>query len=108
MDLRSGMIQGALKVLDQALAPFHPGIRALNNPTGRNWDKAGFACRCFLGLRRLRSKLEANLGHNLRVEQFESRLDGVGMIAVVKQDCNLRQGHGLGTKVIEMINQHLD
>lgn len=102
------MIKGALKVLDQALAPFHPRIRTLNGPSSRNWDKARLPFRCVLSFCRFGSELEANFGHDLRVEQFERHLKRVRMIPVVKQNRDFWNVHGLGTKVIQVINQHLN
>lgn len=106
MNFRIGMIEGALKVLDQTLAAFHPRIGTLNDPSSCNWDKACFARCCFLSSSRLGRELEANLGHDLGVKQFQRHLDRVGMVAVVKQDRNLGNVHGLFAKVVQVINQH--
>lgn len=100
MNLRIGMTQGTLKVLDETLAPLHPRIRALNDPPSRNRDKARFTLGCLLGFRRLRGKLKANLGHDLRIEQFEDITNRIRMIAVVEPDDNFRKVDGLGTKVV--------
>lgn len=108
MDFRIGMIQGTLKVLDETLAPLHPRIGSLNNPPCCNGNKAHFAFCCFLSLGRLERELEANLRHDLRVKQFERHLERVGMVAVVKQNRDLGKVHGLGAKVVEMVNQHLN
>lgn len=70
IDLRSGMIKRALKVLHYTLAPLHPNIRSLNDLSSRNWDKARLPFRCLFRFRRFRSELETNPGHDLGVEQF--------------------------------------
>lgn len=108
MDFRIGMIQGTLEVLDETLAALHPRIRSFNNPTGRNRNKSRFTCRCFLGFRQFGRKLEANLGHDLGIEQFQRHLDRVGMVAVVEQDCDFGKVDWLLAKIVQVINQHLN
>ena len=108
MELCSRMTQCALKVLDQTLTPLHPSIGTLNAPARCNRNKSCFALGCFFGFRGLRSKLEANLGHDLRIERLQCLPERVRMIAVVKQNCDLRNIDWLGTKVVQVVAEHLN
>ncbi len=94
------MTQSTLKAFDQTLAPFHPSIRALNDPARGKGDKSNFALGCFLSFNWFGCKPVANLPPDLRVEHLRSVANGVGMIAVVEQNRNFRNVDRFGTKVV--------
>lgn len=97
------MIQRSLKILDQALTPFHPCIGAFNNPSSCDWYKSNFTLGGFLGFGRFGCELKFELGHHLRVVLLQGSADSIWMIAVVKQDGNLGNVNGLGSKVVEIV-----
>ena len=63
---------------------------------------------CFFGFRGLGCKLEPDLGHDLRVERLQCDYNLVWVIAVVKQNGNLRDVYRLGTKVAQVLAQQFN
>jgi hypothetical protein len=94
------MAERSLKVFDQALTALHPSIRPLDHPSSSDWDKSSFPLSGFFGFGGFGCQFKPDLGQNLGIEFLHSCGDGVWVIAVVKQDSNLRDIDGLGAKVI--------
>ena len=97
------MSEGSLKILDQTLTTLHLSVRAFNYLRSCDWDKARFALSGFFGWGGLGCQLKPDLGHNPRIERLQCDCNLVWLIAVVKQNRNLRDVRRLGTKIVQVL-----
>ena len=102
------MFKGMLKVFDQTLAAVNPRIGTLNHPSDRNWNKARLSFGFLVSFGWFRSQLKPDFGHDLGINLLKRLNQVTRMIAMVKQNRNFGDVHGLVAKIIHILGQHFN